>query len=153
MRMKVPIWRITPGSAIVALICATPPITACWPRIGISRSAASTPFCSGITAVSWPTIGLIAAPALSTSHSLTQNSTISTAPTVLRIVGRLGRHEMGVAARALDFQSLALHGGQMRAARDEGDIRARLRQRRAKAAANAAGSDYRNTHGIFPLVD
>ena len=28
MRMKVPIWRITPGAVIEALICATPPITA-----------------------------------------------------------------------------------------------------------------------------
>ncbi len=82
MRITVPVWRITPGSAMVALMLATPPITACWPRMGARRSAASTPFCSGITAVSLPTIGLIAAPALSTSHNFTQNSTTSTAPTV-----------------------------------------------------------------------
>ena len=82
MRMTVPVWRITPGSAMVALMLATTPITACRPRIGASRSAASTPFCRGITAVSLPTIGLIASPALSTSHSFTQNSTTSTGPTV-----------------------------------------------------------------------
>jgi hypothetical protein len=41
----------------------------------------------------------------------------------------------------------------MHAARDEGDIRARLRQRRPKPTSNAAGADNRNTHGIFPLVD
>src|SRR5665213_2244640 len=46
--------------------------TASRPRIGISRSCASTPFCCGMTAVSRPTSGLIAAPALSTSHNLTQ---------------------------------------------------------------------------------
>jgi hypothetical protein len=40
------------------------------------------PFCSGMTAVSFPTIGLIAAPAFSTSHNFTQNSTTSTGPTV-----------------------------------------------------------------------
>ena len=73
--MKVPVCRITPGSAMVALICATPPITASLPSIGTSRSLASIPFCSGITAVSGPTSGRMAAPALSTSHSLTQNKT------------------------------------------------------------------------------
>ncbi len=74
-RMKLPVWRMTPGSAIVALICATPPMTAFSPRIGTSRSGASTPFWRGITAVFGPTSGRIASPADSTSHSLTQNST------------------------------------------------------------------------------
>jgi hypothetical protein len=83
MRNTVPVWRITPGSAMVALILATPPITARLPTIGASRSEASTPFCKGMTAVSDPTIGLIAEPALSTSHSFTQNSTTSTGPTDL----------------------------------------------------------------------
>jgi hypothetical protein len=46
-----------PGSATVALICATPPITASLPRTGISRSLASIPFCSGMTAVVGPTSG------------------------------------------------------------------------------------------------
>ena len=150
MRSTVPVWRITPGSAMVALMLATPPITACWPRIGARRSAASTPFCSGITAVSAATIGLIAAPALSTSHSFTQNSTTSTGPDGLGIVGRLGRHEVRVAARALDLQSLALHRREMRAAGDEGDIGARLGQRGAEAAADAARSDYRDPHATLP---
>src|SRR5262245_39418900 len=78
--MKVPVCRTTPGSAIVALICATPPSTASLPRIGIKRSLASMPFCSGMTAVFGPTIGRMAAPAVSTSHSLTQNNTKSTGP-------------------------------------------------------------------------
>ena len=82
IRCMVPVWRITPGSAIAALIWATPPITAPEPRIGTSRSAASMPFCSGMTAVSAPISGLIAWPAVSTSHSLTQNSTMSTVPMV-----------------------------------------------------------------------
>ena len=73
--MNVPVWRITPGSATVALICATPPITASLPRMGISRSLASIPFCSGMTAVVGPTSGRTPAPALSTSHSFTQNMT------------------------------------------------------------------------------
>src|SRR5262245_39917524 len=79
-RIKVPVCRMMPGSAMVALICATPPITASLPRIGSSRSLASMPFCSGMTAVFGPTIGRIKAPALSTSQSLTQNSTKSTVP-------------------------------------------------------------------------
>src|SRR5262245_7471674 len=78
--MKVPVCRMTPGSAIVALICATPPSTASLPRIGSKRSLASMPFWSGMTAVFGPTIGRMAAPAVSTSHSLTQNSTKSTGP-------------------------------------------------------------------------
>src|SRR3954454_23942490 len=79
--MKVPTCWITPGAMIDAEICATPPITAFCPRIDINRSGASTPFCSGMTPVCAPSSGLIASPALSTSHSLTQNSTISTGPT------------------------------------------------------------------------
>jgi hypothetical protein len=53
---------------------------------------------------------------------------------------------MGFAAAALDFQPLALHGGQMRAARDEGDVGSRLGQRRTKPAPNASSADNRNTH-------
>ena len=54
---------------------ALPPITASRPRIGIEPIGASIPFCNGMTEVCGPTIGLIASPALSTSHSLTQKST------------------------------------------------------------------------------
>ena len=83
MRITVPVWRITPGSAMVALMLATPGITVALPRIGTSRSWASMPFCRVMTAVCLPTMGLICAPALSTSQSFTQNSTTSTGPTVL----------------------------------------------------------------------
>ena len=38
----------------------------------------------------------------------------------------------------------------MRAARHEGDVGARLRQRRAKSTADPAGADNRNTHGCSP---
>jgi hypothetical protein len=55
---------------------------------------------------------------------------------------------MGLAAAAADFQSLALHGGKMGAARDESDIGTRFGQRRAEPASDAAGADNRNTHGI-----
>ena len=64
----------------MALICATPPITAPAPRMGTSRSGASMPFWNVITAVSGPISGLMRSPALSTSQSLTQNITISTGP-------------------------------------------------------------------------
>jgi hypothetical protein len=37
----------------------------------------------------------------------------------------------------------------LRAARNEGDIRARPGQRRAKPTSDAAGADNRNTHGVF----
>jgi hypothetical protein len=60
---------------------------------------------------------------------------------------------MGVAARALDFQANALHGGQMGAAREEGDIGPRLGQRRAKSPTDAAGADNRNTHGCSPQLN
>ena len=54
-----------------------------------------------------------------------------------------------LAAAALNFQSLALHGGKMGAACDEADIGAGLGQRRAESASNAPGADNRNTHGVF----
>ena len=66
------------------------------------------------------------------------------------IVGGLGRHQMGVAERAGDLQPGALHGGEMRAARDEGDVGARLRQRRAESPTDPAGADNRNTHEFSP---
>ena len=80
MRMKAPTCVIVPGAVIEAEICATPHITALLPRIGSNRSWASMPFCSGMTAVPGPISGLMRSPALSTSHSLTQNKTISTVP-------------------------------------------------------------------------
>ena len=67
-----------------------------------------------------------------------------------RIVGRLGRHEMDVAALALELEALALHRLEMRAAGDEGDVGAGLGQRRAIAAADAARSDYCDTHRMLP---
>ena len=73
---------------------------------GASRSEASTPFCKGITAVSGPTIGRIASPALSTSHSDAEQHDIDRAYGS-RIVGRPGRQQMGVAARAFDAQALS----------------------------------------------
>jgi hypothetical protein len=57
---------------------------------------------------------------------------------------------MSLAAAALNFQPLALHGGKMGAACDEDDVGAGLGQRRAKSASNATGADNRNTHGISP---
>ena len=62
------------------------------------------------------------------------------------IVGGLGRHHVRLAAAALDLEPPALHGGQVRAASDEGDIDARRGERRAIAAADAAGSDNCNPH-------
>jgi hypothetical protein len=55
---------------------------------------------------------------------------------------------MGVAARALNFQSVALHGGEMRAPRNERDVGAGLRQRRTEATSDAAGADNCNPHGV-----
>jgi hypothetical protein len=55
---------------------------------------------------------------------------------------------MGLATAALNFQSLALHGGKMGAACDEDDVRTGLGQRSTKSASNAPGADNRNTHGV-----
>ncbi len=65
------------------------------------------------------------------------------------IVGCPGRHEMGLAAAALDFQALLLHGGKMGAARDKGDIGARLGQRRAESTSDTSSADNRNPHRIL----
>ena len=148
--MKVPTWRITPGATIEALICATPPITACLPRIGTSRSGASMPFCSGITAVSRPDQRLdVLARALDVPQLDAEQHEVDR-PDGLRIVGRLGRHEMRLAAAALDLEAVALHGREMRAAGDEGHVRAGLCQGRAEAAADAAGPHHRYTHMTLP---
>ena len=57
---------------------------------------------------------------------------------------------MALAAAALNSQALALHGGQVRAARDEGDVGAGFCQRHAKSASDSAGADNCNTHGFSP---
>ena len=62
------------------------------------------------------------------------------------IVSRLGRHEMSVAARAVDPEAFALHGREVRAARDEGDVGACFRQRRTVSASDPAGANNRDTH-------
>ena len=111
------------------------------------------PFCSGITAVSGPISGLMrCAGAFDVPQLDAEQHDIDLADPG-GIVGGLGRHQMGLAAAALDPQPLGLHGGQMGAARDEGDLGARLGQRRAKSASDAAGADNRNTHGISLQID
>jgi hypothetical protein len=59
---------------------------------------------------------------------------------------------MRVAARAFDLEAGAFHGCQMRAARDEGDVGARLRQRRTESAPDATSADHCNLHPILPTV-
>jgi hypothetical protein len=68
------------------------------------------------------------------------------------IVGCLRWHQMAFAATALDLQAMAFHGGQMRAAGDEGDVGASLGQRHTKPAANTSGTDNRNTHGFLLIT-
>ena len=60
---------------------------------------------------------------------------------------------MGVAARALDPEALALHRREMRAARDEGDVGARLRQRRAESPSDAARANDCDPHELFLPLD
>ena len=63
----VPVWRITPGAAIMAAMWATPPIT-CWrPSTRERTSTLSTPFCRVTTPVARPTSGFAACAALSVS--------------------------------------------------------------------------------------
>ena len=66
-----------------------------------------------------------------------------------RVIGCAGRHQMDVAAVAANLQPLALHGGKMGAACDEGDVGTGPGQRRTESASDAARADNRNTHGIF----
>ncbi len=146
MRMTVPVWRIRPGSAMVALMLATPGITARAPRIGISRSWASTPFWRVMTAVSGPTIGLIAAPGALDVPQLHAEQHIVDRTDLGRILRGLRRLQVRIAARTVDPQPVLLHGGEMGAARDEGDVGAGMRQRRPISASDAAGADNRDPH-------
>ncbi len=63
-----------------------------------------------------------------------------------RIVGSLHLGQMQVALDARDPQSVALHGGQVLAAGDEGDLVAGFGQARAEVAAHAAAAHDRETH-------
>ena len=132
MRMKVPTCGITPGAMIEALICATPPMTA------LSPEDRDQPL-GGVDAVLQRDDGGVGAdqrldglarafdvPQLDAEQHDIDHADLG------GIIGRLRRHQMGVAARALNFQAIALHGRQMRAARNEGDVGARLGQRRAE---------------------
>ena len=66
-----------------------------------------------------------------------------------RVVGGLYRHDMHRATTAFDPESFGLHGGEMCAARDEGDILARLGKCCAIAASDAARTDDRNPHEVL----
>ena len=57
---------------------------------------------------------------------------------------------MILAAVALDPQAVLLHRGEMRAARDKGDIRPGLGESRAVDRADAAGADDRDAHASLP---
>ena len=102
-----------------------------------------------MTAVPGPTSGLMCSPALSTIPQLDAEQHDIDLADVLGIVGRLRRRKMGIAAGALDLEPVGFHRGQMRTARDEGDIRPGFRQRRAKSASDAAGADHSNPHSIL----
>ncbi len=151
--MKVPTWRITPGvddrGADVGHAAHHRPARR---GSGSAASGASMPFCSGITAVSGPTSGLMCSPAPSTSHSFTQNSTI-----VDRADRPRDRRSPGSAlrwvrrARPRSWRPCVLHRREMRAARDEGDVRARLGQRRAISTPDAARAHHRDAHELFTL--
>ena len=80
MRVKVPVWRITPGPPITADTSATPARAWASPSTRDSTGWASIPFCSDSTPVSGPISGLQAAAAVSVSQSFTPNSTMSTGP-------------------------------------------------------------------------
>jgi hypothetical protein len=55
-----------------------------------------------------------------------------------------------VAAGAQHAQALGAHGGEVRAARQEGHVRPDLGQRRAEGPADAAGADHCDAHGVVP---
>ncbi len=68
-----------------------------------------------------------------------------------RIVGGDDPRQHDVAARAFDAQAVRPHRGQMRAARDEGDLVAPRGELRAEIAADPAGADDRNAHRLCLL--
>src|SRR6266478_1891594 len=68
------------------------------------------------------------------------------------VVGRLDRAHDRLATVALHSQAVGSHGRQMRAARKEGYILPRSRERSAERGADAPGADYRNAHAkLLPI--
>ena len=57
---------------------------------------------------------------------------------------------MRIATDAFDAQPVLLHGREVRAPGDEGDVRPGMRQRGPEAAADAARSDYCDAHETLP---
>ena len=82
-------------------------------------STASTPFCSVITTVSGPMSGVSRGAELSTSYSLTVNSTTSTGPisagSSVAVTGRCAGRPSGLVIRRPSLPQR----GEVRAARDE----------------------------------
>ncbi|WGH79520.1 hypothetical protein P8627_04440 [Jannaschia sp. GRR-S6-38] len=98
-RSKRPVWRITPGSAIVVETCAMPLAILPGGRIPANRSAASTPLRKGTTTVSGPSIGRQARAASGRSSPLTPKMTTSTGPTAagssVAMAGRIDSRPSG----------------------------------------------------------
>ena len=102
------------------------------PSTADNRSTLSTPFWNVMRRLSGPSSGRAAAAAVSVSHSLTANSTMSTGPDLGGIVGDVWLRQMQVAVHALDLEAVLGDRIAMGAARDEEDIVARRGQRAPK---------------------
>ena len=76
----VPVWRTTPGPAMVVAMWQTPTAVRSAPTTPETIPGASTPFCTVSTVVSGPTSARLARTAPSRSHSLAVTTTRSTGP-------------------------------------------------------------------------
>ncbi len=124
-------------------------MTGSGPRIAISRSAASMPFCSGITAVCGPINGRSCSPTRVDVPQLDAEQRVIDGADARDIVSGLRRPNMGFAAVSFDAQPVLTHRREMRTARDENDIRPGFGERSAVRAADAAGADDRDTHALL----
>src|SRR5437016_6850350 len=140
---------MTPGATMVPVTKALPPITGPGPRIGISRSAASMPFCNGTTAVcrpdDWADLfsGGLDVPQLDAEQDVINDADAGD------IVGSLSGPDVGLAAIPLDAQTVLANCRKMGAARNKGDVRPGLGERGAIGPADAAGADHGDAHPIL----
>ncbi len=111
-------------------------------------SGAATPFWNGIATPPLASNGASCGATVSTSHSLTQSITTSHGATCAKIVGEARGANGRVAEAAFDDEPALAQRREVPAARDERHVVSCLRELAAEIAADAAGADHRDTHGI-----
>ncbi len=116
------------------------------------RSTLSTPFCKVMTRVFGPTSGRARSAAVSVSHSLTANSTMSTGPTLLGSSVTFGFGKCRSPCTLSSLRPFAFDRREIGAARDEEHVVAGRRHARAEIAADRARRHCRYPHEAAPWL-